>query len=67
MVQLVLIFCLMASPSECREERPATEQLSLMGCMLGGQQVAEQWLIDHPKWTLERWRCVAGSRPENVI
>ncbi len=66
MVQLVLVFCLMAAPSQCQEERPSTEPLSLMSCMIGGQQLAEQWLADHPKWMLSRWRCVEESRPENA-
>src|SRR5689334_5994505 len=57
MVQLVLIFCLATSPGSCREERPILEQLSLMSCMVQGQQIAQDWLADHPKWTLSRWRC----------
>jgi hypothetical protein len=66
MVQLVLIFCLTGSPTSCKEERPVIEQLSLMGCMVQGQQVAQDWLADHPKWSLERWRCeqnVPRERP----
>lgn len=67
MVQLVLVFCLMGTPTQCQEERPATEPLSLMSCMVGGQQAAQEWLNDHPKWMLARWRCEQGSRPQNVI
>jgi hypothetical protein len=22
-----------------------------------GQQIAQDWLADHPKWMLTRWRC----------
>jgi hypothetical protein len=66
MVQIVLIFCLAASPGSCREERPVVEQLSLTSCMVQGQQIAQDWLADHPKWTLSRWRCeqnVPRERP----
>ncbi len=57
MVQLVLVFCLAGSPSSCQEQRPLIDDLSLMACMVQGQQLAQEWLADHPKWTLSRWRC----------
>jgi hypothetical protein len=57
MVQLVLVFCMLASPSDCREERPMLEELTLARCMVQGQQIASDWLAEHPNWTLSRWRC----------
>jgi hypothetical protein len=57
MVHLVLTFCMMAWQTHCLEERPVFEQMSLMTCMIQGQQVAQQWLEDHPRWMLSRWRC----------
>ena len=56
MVQLVLVFCLSASPSDCREERPMMD-LTMTGCMVQGQQIASGWLSEHPNWSLSRWRC----------
>ncbi len=67
MVQLVLIFCLAASPASCREERPVVEQLSLMTCMVQGQQIAQELLADRPKWMLSRWRCEQNVPRERPI
>ena len=32
---------------------------SPMACLVEGQQMAQQWLEDHPGWTLSRLRCEA--------
>ena len=57
MTELVLVFCLMSSPTSYREERPQLAGLSPMGCVMQGQIVAQEWLADHPKWTFKAWRC----------
>jgi hypothetical protein len=31
--------------------------MSLMTCLVQGQQYAADWIADHPKWTLSGWRC----------
>ena len=56
-IELVLVVCLAASPTECREERPLTEINSVMSCTTQGQMVAAHWLSRHPAFTLSRWRC----------
>jgi hypothetical protein len=53
---LVLVFCLQGAPSSCTEQRPL-EDLSLQACLIRGQQIASEWLAEHPKWRLSRWRC----------
>lgn len=63
MVYLTLVFCLMASPQQCQEQRPSSEPLTLMECVLNGQVTAQYWLADHPKWMLARWRCGSESVP----
>ncbi|MFZ4407487.1 MAG: hypothetical protein ACOYOH_09100 [Paracraurococcus sp.] len=57
LIELVMVVCLAAAPSECREERPATEIASVMACATQGQMVAAQWLAQHPAFTLSRLRC----------
>jgi hypothetical protein len=57
MVQLVLVFCMLASPNSCKEERPMLEGMTLSACMVQSQQIASTWLADHPNWSLARWRC----------
>jgi len=56
MTALVLVFCIQSTPSACTEQRPA-EALSLLACLMRGQQYAAEWLAEHPKWMLARWRC----------
>jgi len=61
MAMLVLVFCLMSSPSTCREEKPSLAEMPLSVCMVQGQQFASNWQADHPKWQLSGWRCVQGG------
>ena len=56
MTVLVLVFCLQLMPASCTEQRPV-EDLSLQACLIRGQQYASEWLAEHPKWQLLRWRC----------
>jgi hypothetical protein len=53
---LVLVFCLQSSPGSCVEQRPV-ETLPPLACIMQAQQYAANWLADHPKWMLARWRC----------
>ncbi len=56
MTALVLVFCLQSTPAFCTEQRPI-EDLSPQACLMRGEQYASDWLADHPKWMLSRWRC----------
>jgi hypothetical protein len=56
MTALVLVFCLQAAPDSCTEQRPI-EDLSPRACLMRGEQYASEWLAEHPKWRLSRWRC----------
>jgi hypothetical protein len=56
MTALVLVFCLQAQPSSCIEQRPI-EDITPMACLIRGQEYAANWLNEHPKWRLSRWRC----------
>jgi len=66
MAALALVFCLQSTPGTCTEHRPA-EQLSLQVSLVRAQQYAAEWLAEHPKWLLSRWRCEPdGSRQQPV-
>lgn len=56
MIELVLTVCLLAAPTECREERRPFEG-GILFCAMAGQAVGVEWIATHPKWTLARWRC----------
>jgi len=54
-IQLVLVYCLVASANTCIE---ALEQpLTPFACMMNAQFVARQYVTEHPEWRLASWRC----------
>jgi hypothetical protein len=53
---LVIVMCLLASPTVCEEHRPY-DAVMPMACAVHGQMQAAQFLADHPKWMLSGWRC----------
>jgi hypothetical protein len=66
MVQLVLVYCLVANGAVCSEQHPDLEgMLTLSGCMAGAQQVAATYVTEHPQWYLSRWRCEIGKPRES--
>jgi hypothetical protein len=67
LVTLSLVFCLLGQPSHCQTLRPDGEDgwVGLPGCILRGQELAVQWLADHPKWGLDRIRCSPGNPPRS--
>ncbi len=65
MISLILVVCLASSPDVCREETPPIDVDSPMVCMVEGQQIAAEWLEEHPKWSLHAWRCRFGQ-PEKA-
>ena len=52
-------------PATPEDERPVYEDMSLTSCIVQGQQIASEWVSDHPKWMLTRWRCEQNV-PRNV-
>lgn len=63
-VILVLIVCLSTTPDVCHEERPLVDLASPMGCLLLGERIGADWIAEHPKWRLDRWRCESGPRQQ---
>jgi hypothetical protein len=57
---------LLGQPGHCQTIRPDMKNgwSGLARCALRGQQLAEQWLMEHPKWQLDRIRCTPGNRRE---
>jgi hypothetical protein len=61
MVQLVVIYCMIANANVCKETRPTFEQpLNLMSCMTNGQQTAAEYVEEHPLWRMAKFRCEVG-------
>ena len=58
MIQLVLVYCMVANATVCAESRPTFEDgLSLIGCIMNGQQTGAAYVREHPQWQLSRFRC----------
>lgn len=57
MIAIVLTVCLITAPGICHDESPPIAVISGIQCMMQGQQIAAEWLEDHPKWMLQGWRC----------
>ncbi|MGQ9366439.1 hypothetical protein [Azospirillum sp. ST 5-10] len=59
MIELVFVVCMVASPAECRQERPAFQPpyASPASCLLDGQLRAVEWQGSHPGWSVRRWSC----------
>jgi len=67
LVTLSLVFCLLGQPSHCQTLRPDAEDgwSGLSACVLLGQELAAQWLAEHPKWELDRILCTPGNPPRS--
>ena len=65
LITLSLVFCLAGQPNNCQTVTPSAEDgwAGLPGCALRGQELAAQWLADHPKWELFRIHCTPGNPP----
>jgi hypothetical protein len=64
-ITLALAFCLIGQPGYCRTVNPEAQDgwSGLAGCALRGQELAIDWLADHPTWKLDRIRCTPGNPP----
>jgi hypothetical protein len=60
---LIMVVCLVVSPTNCHDEQPI-QAPNMMACLIDGQQVASEWLDDHPKWMLKGYRCRLGPPEE---
>ena len=65
-IQLVIVYCLIANAANCMEARPAFERpLTPMSCMMNAQLLAQQYVAEHPEWRLARWRCELNVPRQN--
>lgn len=58
MIELVIVYCLSADTNTCIEKRLAMEDFpTTAACTMGAQQRAQEYLVEHPKYMLKKWRC----------
>jgi hypothetical protein len=62
MIEMVLVYCLISDPAQCIEQRPRFEdELTPAACLMTAQQVALEYVKEHPQYHFSRWRCEADK------
>ena len=57
-IDLIITVCAVLSPSSCEEKSLAfSANFSLQQCAMAAQPYLAQWVGEHPKWTVVKWRC----------
>ena len=59
MIELILIACLLKEPGRCERHWLPTDPMSMMECMVTGQQYLVRWTESNPGWRVRRWSCGA--------
>ncbi len=58
MIELIIVYCLSSDTKTCVEKRvPMEDFASPAGCTMAGQQRAQAYLAEHPKYSLKSFRC----------
>jgi len=58
MIDLILVYCLVASPDKCLERREVLDSVvDMTTCTMRAQTSAQDYLLTHPLYRLSRWRC----------
>lgn len=57
MIELLFVSCLTGDPERCQDRSLIFVDLSLMTCMIHGQQAIATWLDRHPRETVREWSC----------
>jgi hypothetical protein len=67
MIEIIVTVCALAQPSQCEEQHL---QYAFGGsprqCTMNAQPYLAQWLNQHPKWSIVRWRCDVPHRQEKA-
>jgi hypothetical protein len=66
-VEIVVTVCALAQPSLCEEQHlQYTWNGSLQQCALAAPPYIAQWINEHPKWQVTRWRCEYPGRSSST-
>jgi hypothetical protein len=58
MIELIIVYCLVTDAKSCVEKHVPMEDFpNPTACVMSAQQRAQEYLAEHPKYKLERWRC----------
>jgi hypothetical protein len=57
-IDLIVTVCAVLSPATCEETHLVfSGGASLQQCVMGAPPYIAQWVGEHPKWNVVRWRC----------
>lgn len=66
-IELLFVSCLSADPASCQDRSLIFIDMSLMTCMVHGQQEMARWQANHPKETVREWKCrMAEKRTADI-
>ncbi len=58
MLAIILSACLTNDPAVCKDYRIAVNpDLDATQCALYAPPHFAQWAVEHPGWTIRKWRC----------
>jgi hypothetical protein len=67
MVDLILTVCLIANPSNCRDEHLYFESRgSLFQCMMLAPTEIAKWSQEHPTLKVKRWKCAFPNKDRAI-
>ncbi|NVO23106.1 hypothetical protein HJ526_13735 [Donghicola sp. C2-DW-16] len=59
MIELLFTACLASTPGICEEKSLTFVDVTPMACMMGAQPELAKWQTEHPKFTVQGWKCRA--------
>jgi hypothetical protein len=62
MLTIVLSACLISNPNQCRDFKiPLDVNMDALQCAMAAPPYFAQWVEEHPKWQIRRWKCQSSS------
>lgn len=66
-IEIIFTVCALSQPTLCEEQHL---QYSWNGsstqCVMSAQPYIAQWINEHPKWQVTRWRCDYPGRKSSA-
>jgi hypothetical protein len=68
LIELVVTVCALSLPGQCEDQHLSfLADMSMNQCVMNAQPYIAQWISEHPKWVVVRWRCGhSGSKAKNA-
>lgn len=57
MIELLFTACLATAPDVCEQKSLTFVDVTPMACMMGAQPELAKWQVEHPKFSVQGWKC----------